>query len=161
MVEDLLDDDTNKHKIPTQMDIQYYRIYVRHSPSPLWRLCYPPWILKWCGLECSGQRLISLNSKTKRITEDLLDDGTNKHTNTHERTFIIRHKDHKYIGPPSLLVEGLLSTEPTPSSFYLLVEMKLPLDLYPAHIWWELDQLFIDRHHHKDLKLTKFSLGPI
>ena len=34
--------------------------------------------------------------------------------------------------PPSLLVEGLLSTGPTPSSFHHLVEMGLPLHLYPA-----------------------------
>ena len=27
----------------------------------------PQWILKWVGLESSGQRLISLNGKTKRI----------------------------------------------------------------------------------------------
>ena len=35
----------------------------------------------------------------------------------------------------SQLVEGLLPTGPTPSSFYLLVEIGLTLRLYPAYIW--------------------------
>ena len=34
---------------------------------------------------------------------------------------------HNSFRPPSLLVEGLLSTGPTPSCFYLLVEMGLLL----------------------------------
>ena len=38
-------------------------------------------------------------------------------------------------GPPSLLVEGLLSTGFTPSSFYLFVEMGLPVHLYSAFMW--------------------------
>ena len=67
---------------------------------------------------------------------------------------------HKWIGPPSFLVEGLLSTEPTPSSFYLLVEMGLPLNCF-HHTCGKLDMLFIKRHHHKDLKWTKLCLGPI
>ena len=68
---------------------------------------------------------------------------------------------HNCFGPPSLLLEGLLSTGPTPSSCYLLVEMGLQLHLFPAYTWCELDQLFIKRHHHKDLKWTKLYLGPI
>ena len=43
--------------------------------------------------------------------------------------------NHNCVGPPFLFVEGLLSTGPTPSSFYLLVGMGLPLHLYPAFIW--------------------------
>ena len=62
---------------------------------------------------------------------------------------------------PSLLVEGLLSIGPTQSSFYFLVEMGLPLHIFPAYIWWELDQLFLKRHNHKYLKLRKLFLGPI
>ena len=34
---------------------------------------------------------------------------------------------HNCFGPPFLLVEGLLSTGPTPSRFYLLVEMGLSI----------------------------------
>ena len=71
------------------------------------------------------------------------------------------HVTHNCFGPPFLFVEGLLSTGPTPSSFYLLVEMGLPLHLFPAYILWKLDQLFVKRHHHKDLKWTKLFLGPI
>ena len=41
---------------------------------------------------------------------------------------------HNCFGPPFLFVEGLLSTGPTPSSFYLLVEMGLPLYLFPAYM---------------------------
>ena len=41
---------------------------------------------------------------------------------------------HNCFGPPFLFVEGLLSTWPTPSSFYLLVEMGLPLHLFPAYM---------------------------
>ena len=41
---------------------------------------------------------------------------------------------HNCFGPPFLFVEGLLSTGPTPSSFYLLVEMGLPLHLFPAYM---------------------------
>ena len=67
---------------------------------------------------------------------------------------------HNWFRPPSLLVEGLLSTGPTTSSFYLVVE-GLPLHLFPAYRWWELVQLFIKRHHQKCLKLTKVCLGPI
>ena len=33
--------------------------------------------------------------------------------------------------------------------FYLLVEMGLPLHLFPAYMWWELDQLFLKRNHYK------------
>ena len=39
---------------------------------------------------------------------------------------------HNCFGPPSLLVEGLLSTGATPSSFYLLVELGLPLHLFSS-----------------------------
>ena len=39
-------------------------------------------------------------------------------------------KAHNCLGPPSLLVEGLLSMGPTSFSFYLLVEMELPLHLF-------------------------------
>ena len=42
---------------------------------------------------------------------------------------------HNCFGPPSLMVEGLLSKGPTPSSFNLLVEMGLPLHLFPAYMW--------------------------
>ena len=38
------------------------------APPVYVRLVLPPWILKWTGLESSGQRLISLNSKTKKDT---------------------------------------------------------------------------------------------
>ena len=41
---------------------------------------------------------------------------------------------HNCFGPPFLFVEGLLSTGPTPSSFYLLLEMGLPLHLFPAYM---------------------------
>ena len=41
---------------------------------------------------------------------------------------------HNCFGPPFLFVEGLLSMGPTPSSFYLLVEMRLPLHLFPAYM---------------------------
>ena len=61
---------------------------------------------------------------------------------------------HNCFGPQSLLVEGLLSTGPTPSSFY-------PLHLFPAYMRGELDQLFIKRNPHKDLKWTKSRFGPI
>ena len=47
-----------------------------------------------------------------------------------EKYMLLRHN---CFGPLFLLVEGLLSTGPTPSSFYLLVEMGLPLDLFPAY----------------------------
>ena len=70
------------------------------------------------------------------------------------------YKGHKWIGPPSLLVEGLLSTGPTPSSFYLLVETGLPLHLYPTFIWWELDQLFIKRHHQKRFEKKQIRFMP-
>ena len=68
---------------------------------------------------------------------------------------------HNCFGPPLVFLEGLLSTGPTLSSFYLLVEMGLPLHLFLEYILWELDQLFIKRHHHTDLKWTKLYLGPI
>ena len=42
---------------------------------------------------------------------------------------------HNCFGPLFLFVEGLLSTGSTPSSFYLLVEMGLPLHLFPAYMW--------------------------
>ena len=41
---------------------------------------------------------------------------------------------HNCFGPPSLLGEGLLSTGPNPSSFYLLVEMGLLLHHFPAYM---------------------------
>ena len=54
---------------------------------------------------------------------------------------------HNCFGPPSLLVEGILSTGPTPSSFHRLFTSCftscLPLHFFPASIWCELDQLFI------------------
>ena len=68
---------------------------------------------------------------------------------------------HNCFGPLFLFVEGLLSMGSTPSSFYLLVEMGLPLHLFPAYMLWELDKLFIKRHHQKDLKWTKLCLGPL
>ena len=68
---------------------------------------------------------------------------------------------HNCFGPPFLFAEGLLSTGPTPSSFYFLVEMGLPLHLFSAYRLWELDQLLLKIYHHKDLKLTKLCLGPI
>ena len=68
---------------------------------------------------------------------------------------------HKCFGPPFLFVKGLLSMWLTSSSFYLLVQIGLPLYIFPAYMWWELDQLFINRHHYKDLKWTKLCLGPI
>ena len=40
---------------------------VRPSVRTPSRLYYPPWILKRAVLESSGQRIISLNSKTERI----------------------------------------------------------------------------------------------
>ena len=52
---------------------------------------------------------------------------------------------HNCFIPPSLLVEGLLSMGPTLSSFCLLVEMGLPLHLFPAYMLWELDQLSIKK----------------
>ena len=67
----------------------------------------------------------------------------------------------KLFQAPFLFVEGLLSMGPTPSSFCLLVEMGLPLHIFTAYMLLELDGLFIKRHHHKDLKLTKLWLGPI
>ena len=39
------------------------------------------------------------------------------------------HGCHKCFGSPFLLVEGLLSMGATPSSFYLLLELGLPLHL--------------------------------
>ena len=42
---------------------------------------------------------------------------------------------HNCFGPPSLMVEGLLSKGPTPSSVYLLVEMGVPLHLFPSYMW--------------------------
>ena len=56
---------------------------------------------------------------------------------------------HNFFEPPYLLVEGLLSTGHTPSSFYLLVEIGLPLYLFLAYMGWELNHLFIKRNHHK------------
>ena len=41
---------------------------------------------------------------------------------------------HHYFGPPFLFVEGLVSTGPTLSSSYLLVDMGLPLHLFPAYV---------------------------
>ena len=35
----------------------------------------------------------------------------------HLRDLVSNLRDHNYFGPPSFLVEGLLSTGPTPSSF--------------------------------------------
>ena len=37
---------------------------------------------------------------------------------------------HNCLGPPSLLVEGLSPKRATPSSFYLLVELRLPLHVF-------------------------------
>ena len=68
---------------------------------------------------------------------------------------------HNCFRPPFLFVEGLLSLGPFPSSFCLFVEMGLPLHLFPAYMLFELDQLFLQRHHHKDFKWTKLCLGPI
>ena len=76
-------------------------------------------------------------------------------------TPVALHAKHNFFRPQSLLVEGLLSTGPTQSSFYLLVEIGLPLHLFSAYRWWELVQLFIKWHHQKCLKLTKLYLGPI
>ena len=39
---------------------------------------------------------------------------------------------HNCFGLPFLFVEGLLSTGPIPSSFYILVEMGLPLHLFSS-----------------------------
>ena len=39
------------------------------------------------------------------------------------------------LNPLLLLVEGLLSMGPTPSSSYLLEEMRLSLHLFSANIW--------------------------
>ena len=39
--------------------------------------------------------------------------------------------------------------------------MGLPLHFFPVYILWELYQLFIKRHHHKDLKGAKLCLGLI
>ena len=63
---------------------------------------------------------------------------------------VVTTKPHNCFVPPFLFMEGLLSTGLTPSSFYLLLKMLC-----------ELDQLFIKRQHHKDLKLTKLCLGII
>ena len=41
---------------------------------------------------------------------------------------------HYCFGPPFLFVEGLLSTGPTPSNFYLLVDMDLPLHFLSKHV---------------------------
>ena len=41
---------------------------------------------------------------------------------------------HNCLMPPSLLVEGLLSTGAIPSSVYLLVKMGLLLHLFPVYI---------------------------
>ena len=46
-----------------------------------------------------------------------------------------RFTQHNCFGPPSLLVEDLLSTGATQSSFYLLVEIGLPLNLFPVFMW--------------------------
>ena len=76
-------------------------------------------------------------------------------------TDYIKDDSHNCFMPLSFLVLGLLSTGLTTSSFHLLVEMGLPLHLFPAYRWWELVQLFIKRHHQKCLKWTKLCLGPI
>ena len=55
-------------------------------------------------------------------------------------------------------MEGLLSTGPTPSSSSLLIEMGLPLHIFPAYMWWELEQLFIKRH---TIKIWNELKGPI
>ena len=49
------------------------------------------------------------------------------------------------------MVECLLSTGPTLSSFYLLLDVGLPLHLFLAYRWWELVLLFIQTHHQKFL----------
>ena len=38
----------------------------RPATTPMSRSGYPSWILKWAGLESSGQRLISSIGKTKK-----------------------------------------------------------------------------------------------
>ena len=60
-------------------------------------------------------------------------------------------RPHNCFRPPSLLVEGLLSTKPTPYCSYLLVEMGLLY--FSANSWWELVQLFKKRHQKKCLIL--------
>ena len=37
--------------------------------------------------------------------------------------YYLKNIRHNFFGPPSLFVEGLISTGPTPSSFYLVVDM--------------------------------------
>ena len=56
---------------------------------------------------------------------------------------------------------GLLSTGATLSSFHLLVELGLLLQLFAAYSWCEPDQLFIKRNHQTCLKQTKLLLDPI
>ena len=56
---------------------------------------------------------------------------------SHQSPFIQDRENllaHNCFNPLPLLVEGLLSTGSTPSSFYLLVEMGLPLHLFPAYM---------------------------
>ena len=77
----------------------------------------------------------------------------------HERS--ISTTTHICFGPPFLSRGGLLSTGATLSSFDLLVELGLLLHLFPAYIWWELNQLFIKRKHQTCLKQTKLFLGAI
>ena len=62
-----------------------YEDFLCPSPPPS-GLGYPPLNLKWAGLESSGQRLISLIGKTKRITFFF---GKKK------RFKILEHKDKK------------------------------------------------------------------
>ena len=56
---------------------------------------------------------------------------------------------HNGFGPPFLFVEGLLSTGPTPSTFYLLVEMRLPLHFFSIHVVRTRSCLY-ERHHNTD-----------
>ena len=41
---------------------------------------------------------------------------------------------HNCFGPPLLFVDCLLSTGPTPSSFYHLVEMGLPIHIFTSYM---------------------------
>ena len=56
---------------------------------------------------------------------------------------------------------GLSSTGATLSSFHLLVELGLMLQLFAAYIRIEPDQLFIKRKHETCSKQTKLFLDPI
>ena len=47
--------------------ILYTRMSVRFRPYVTLRVTPPPWILKRCGLESFGQRLINSNNQNKRI----------------------------------------------------------------------------------------------